>query len=46
MSTEFIGIAATAPHSETEIAPGQAGQAQARPARHRPTRCSPATWRN
>ena len=31
MSVEFIGIAATAPHSETEIAPSQAGPDQAGP---------------
>jgi alkanesulfonate monooxygenase len=31
MSIEFIGIAATAPHSETEAAPTQASQAQTDP---------------
>jgi hypothetical protein len=32
MSIEFIGIAATAPHSETEIAPTQTDPVQPGPA--------------
>jgi hypothetical protein len=39
MTIGLIGIAATAPHSETEIAPNQ-------PTQIRPARSSPVTWSN